>query len=173
MRFGVRIAASAERGKRAARRSGMTEWRIGTAGWAIPRSVADEFPTEGSVLERYAARLNAAEINSSFHRSHRPATYERWAASVPADFRFAVKLPKAITHIRRLVQCADDLAAFATEIAPLEPRRGPVLVQLPPSLAFDIGSADRFFAEARAALGGGSPASPGTPAGSRPRRTAS
>jgi uncharacterized protein YecE (DUF72 family) len=132
----------------------MTEWRIGTAGWAIPRSVADAFPREGGTLERYAARLNAAEINSSFHRSHRPGTYERWAASVPADFRFAVKLPKAITHVRRLVECSDDLAAFAAEIAPLASRRGPVLVQLPPSLAFDADVADRFFAEARETLGG-------------------
>jgi len=132
----------------------MTEWRIGTAGWAIPRATADAFPREGTTLERYAARLNAAEINSSFHRSHRPSTYERWAAGVPADFRFAVKLPKAITHVRRLSGCADELAAFAAEIEPLGSHRGPVLVQLPPSLAFDADVAGQFFAEARAALGG-------------------
>lgn len=150
----MRIAAAGERGKRAARHSGMTAWWIGTAGWAIPRQSAAEFPADGTTLERYAARLNAAEINSSFHRSHRPATYERWAASVPEGFRFAIKLPKAITHVRRLVDCAEPLAAFAAEIAPLAPRRGPVLVQLPPSLAFDAGIAERFFAEAHAALGG-------------------
>jgi uncharacterized protein YecE (DUF72 family) len=56
---------------------------IGTAGWAIPRQYAGEFPSPGSHLERYARRFNAVEINSSFHRPHRRATYERWAR-VPA-----------------------------------------------------------------------------------------
>jgi uncharacterized protein YecE (DUF72 family) len=72
--------------------------RIGTAAWSIPKKHAAPFPTAGSHLERYAAVFNAAEINSSFYRPHRAATYERWAASVPDDFRFAVKVPKAITH---------------------------------------------------------------------------
>jgi uncharacterized protein YecE (DUF72 family) len=72
--------------------------RIGTAAWSIPREHAAPFPVAGSHLERYAAVLNAVEINSSFYRPHRTATYERWAASVPEDFHFAVKIPKAITH---------------------------------------------------------------------------
>jgi uncharacterized protein YecE (DUF72 family) len=64
--------------------------KIGTAGWAIPRDAADSFPVEGTSLARYAGRFDAVEINSSFHRPHRPATYARWSAGVPADFRFAV-----------------------------------------------------------------------------------
>jgi len=113
-----------------------------------------DFPGDGSHLERYAARFNAVEINSSFYRPHRPATYARWAASVPAGFRFAVKLPKAITHERRLVECDDLLTRFADEIAGLEDRRGPVLVQMPPSLAFDTRLADTFFGGARTIIGG-------------------
>jgi uncharacterized protein YecE (DUF72 family) len=132
----------------------MSGWKIGTAGWAIPRQTTGQFPSEGSTLERYAGRFDAAEINSSFHRPHRPATYERWAASVPPDFRFAVKLPKTITHKLRLVDCGDALRSFAEEIAGLGDRRGPLLVQLPPSLAFDAEIAARFFAAARAELGG-------------------
>lgn len=128
--------------------------RIGTAGWSIPRAVADEFPASGAALERYAARFGAAEINSSFHRPHRRATYERWAASVPEDFRFAVKLPKAITHEARLVGCEALLARFAEEIAGLGAKRGPVLTQLPPKLAFDAHAARDFFAQATRMLGG-------------------
>ncbi|WP_375393205.1 DUF72 domain-containing protein [uncultured Sphingomonas sp.] len=105
----------------------------------------DQFPSEGSALKRYAARFDAVEINSSFHRPHRRTTYERWAASVPAAFRFAVKLPKAITHERRLVESAEPLARFAEEVGGLGGKRGPVLVQLPPSLAFDAELADSFF----------------------------
>ena len=133
---------------------GCSSQRVGTAGWAIPSAYRGDFPESGSQLERYATRLNAAEINSSFHRPHRPATYERWAASVPADFRFAVKLPKTITHERRLVDPGDLLARFADEIAGLGEKRGPVLVQLPPSLVFDAGVASAFFREAQVALGG-------------------
>ena len=48
--------------------------KIGTAGWSIPRDVADHFPADGTSLERYSARFPVAEINSSFHRSHRPST---------------------------------------------------------------------------------------------------
>lgn len=132
----------------------MTDVRIGTAGWSIPRQIADRFPAEGSGLARYAARFDAVEINSSFHRPHRRATYERWAASVPADFRFAVKLPRAITHAARLADCAALLTQFADETAGLGEKRGPVLVQLPPSLAFEAGLARRFFALAGDVLGG-------------------
>lgn len=126
---------------------------IGTAGWSIPRGVAGEFPASGTGLERYAARFNAAEINSSFYRPHRRATYERWAASVPDGFRFAVKLPKAITHEARLVDCEPLMARFVEESGGLGKKRGPILVQLPPNLAFDAGTARAFFAMARAMLG--------------------
>lgn len=122
------------------------DFRIGTAGWALPAPVRDSFPAGASNLARYAGRLNAVEINSSFHRPHRRSTYERWAASVPEDFRFAVKLPRAITHERRLRDCEELLARFAEEIAGLGGKRGPVLVQLPPKLAFDAAEADDFFA---------------------------
>src|SRR6476661_9254278 len=85
---------------------------IGCAGWAIPKKHASEFPTEGSHLARYAGRLPAVEINSSFYRPHQPATYVKWAASVPDDFQFAVKVPKAATHDRRLVDVEDILDRF-------------------------------------------------------------
>ena len=65
--------------------------------WSIPKAYGVPFPPSGSHLERYGAVFNAVEINSSFYRPHRTATYERWAASVPEDFRFAVKVPKSAT----------------------------------------------------------------------------
>lgn len=77
------------------------------------------------------------EINSTFHRPHRAATFERWAASVPRAFRFSIKLPRTITHDQRLARSAPLLDAFLTALAPLGPRLGCLLVQLPPSLAFD------------------------------------
>jgi uncharacterized protein YecE (DUF72 family) len=123
--------------------------RIGTAGWIIPRALADRFPGSGSSLQRYAARLNAAEINSTFHRRHRPETFSRWAQAVPAGFRFSVKLPRAITHEKRLLDAAGSLACFIDSIRHLEDRLGAVLVQLPPSLNFDPDIAGAFFRQLR------------------------
>ena len=132
----------------------MRELRIGTAGWSIPRAVADRFPADGTGLKRYAARFKAAEINSSFHRPHRPELYQRWAESVPPGFRFAVKLPKTVTHKQKLVDCEDLLRAFAEEVGGLGDKRGPLLVQLPPSLAFDAELVGSFFGSLAAILPG-------------------
>jgi uncharacterized protein YecE (DUF72 family) len=118
---------------------------IGTAGWGIPRSARSRFPASGSQLERYAARLNATEINSSFYRQHAFSTYERWAAAVPPAFRFAVKFPKHISHDRLLTRAREPLKRFLDETAGLGKKRGPLLLQLPPSFAFDARRVGRFF----------------------------
>jgi uncharacterized protein YecE (DUF72 family) len=128
--------------------------RIGTAGWSIPKAVADRFPGDGTHLERYARVLPCVEINSSFYRPHKPETYARWAASAPAGFRFAIKVPKAITHVRRLNNAADLLDRFLAEAGELGGRLGPLLVQLPPSGRFDAAVAGAFFAELRARFPG-------------------
>jgi uncharacterized protein YecE (DUF72 family) len=129
--------------------------RIGTAGWSIPKEQAALFPPAGSHLERYGAVLNAVEINSSFYRPHRKATYERWSAAVPDDFRFAVKIPKAITHERRLKDAGDLLDRFLSEAGGLGPKLGPLLVQLPPSLDFKDDVSEGFLRELRGRVGGG------------------
>jgi uncharacterized protein YecE (DUF72 family) len=119
--------------------------RVGTAGWSIPRGASSQFDSSGSHLERYARLMPAAEINSSFYRSHARSTYERWAASTPSHFRFSVKVPRVITHEQRLCDSDDAFRRFLDETEGLGERRGPVLVQLPPSFAFDRRVARRFF----------------------------
>ncbi|MRW84915.1 DUF72 domain-containing protein [Pseudoduganella sp. FT26W] len=127
----------------------MTLTRLGCAGWSISREAAPSFDGAGSHLERYAAVLNAVEINSSFYRPHQPQTYARWAGSVPDDFRFSIKLPKTITHERRLKDIAALLDQFAAEAGTLGSKLGCVLVQLPPSLALDMAVADDFLQRLR------------------------
>jgi uncharacterized protein YecE (DUF72 family) len=118
---------------------------VGTAGWSIPASHAARFPGDGTHLQRYARIFDAAEINSSFYRPRRRATYEKWAGSVPDHFRFAVKLPKAITHQARLIDCDLTLDRFLGEATGLGEKLGVLLVQLPPSLVFEPEVADGFF----------------------------
>ena len=89
--------------------------------------------------------LRCAEINSSFHRPHAAQTYAKWAAATPRDFRFSVKLPRTITHDLQLRRARLPLERFLEESAGLGGKRGPLLVQLPPSLAFNPRIAARFF----------------------------
>jgi uncharacterized protein YecE (DUF72 family) len=127
---------------------------LGTAGWTVPRANVDAFPAEGSHLERYGRVLHAVEINSTFHRPHRAATYERWAGSVPDEFRFCLKAPKTITHTARLVNSEPLLDAFLKDAEPLGRKLGCVLFQLPPSFAFDTAVARSFFSALRERYGG-------------------
>ena len=121
------------------------EIRIGCAGWSIPGEHRHFFGEHGSVLERYASRLDAVEINSSFYRPHQARTYARWAASVPEAFRFSVKVPKAITHEHALRGTSLLVDRFLGECLELGDKLGGLLVQLPPRLDFDARNANAFF----------------------------
>ena len=123
----------------------MSRIRIGTAGWSIPKQCANEFPEIGTHLARYSQILSCAEINSSFYRSHRLSTWEKWADSVPEAFRFCVKAPKAITHEVNLVCGPEPLKTFLAEAKILATRLGPILFQLPPKAVFNPTVAETFF----------------------------
>lgn len=119
--------------------------RIGCAGWSLPSRYAALTGAGESMLARYATRFPVVEINSSFYRPHQQRTYERWAASVPAAFRFSVKLPKAISHDAALRGCGPSLDRFLEEVGGLGRSLGGLLLQLPPSHAFDARVAAGFF----------------------------
>ncbi len=118
---------------------------IGTAGWSVPRAVAHRVEAGSSALHRYATRFRAVEINSSFHRPHRPSTYARWAESVPEDFGFSVKIPKTISHQLALVGAGPELDRFLGEASCLGAKLRCLLLQLPPKQELDRRVAGRFF----------------------------
>src|SRR6476620_11086940 len=121
------------------------DMRIGTAGWSIPRASAARFDSDGTHLQRYSRWLRCAEINSSFHRPHAAATYAKWRDSTPPDFLFAVKMPRTITHELTLRNAREPLVAFLLQTYGHARKRGPILVQLPPSLVFDAGLVTDFL----------------------------
>ena len=127
------------------------EIRVGTAGWSIPRAAAFRFDSAGTHLQRYARCLRCTEINSSFHRPHAVATYAKWRESTPEDFRFAVKMPRTITHELKLQDARDSVVTFLAQTDGLAEKRGPILVQLPPSLSFDASVTTRFLEVVRRA----------------------
>ena len=119
--------------------------RVGCAGWSIGTPQRDLFDDGASMLARYATRFDVAEINSSFYRPHRRETWRRWAASVPAGFRFSAKLPRTISHELGLRGAGPALDQFLAEAGGLGRKLGALLLQLPPTLAFDARSASAFF----------------------------
>ncbi|WP_407291538.1 DUF72 domain-containing protein [Stutzerimonas zhaodongensis] len=127
---------------------------LGTAGWSLPRKQWLEFPAQGTLLQRYAGCFSAVEINSAFYRPHRPATYAKWGESVPLGFRFCVKVPKQITHERRLADCTALVDQFLHECGHLGEKLGCLLVQLPPSLDYEPHTASAFIDSLRARYAG-------------------
>lgn len=119
--------------------------RVGCAGWSIATAHQPLFGEGDSMLERYATRFDAVEINSSFHRPHQHRTYERWAAAVPRHFRFAVKLPRQISHEAQLHRSGPLLDTFLEQADGLGSKLSVLLLQLPPSLALDARMAATFF----------------------------
>lgn len=119
--------------------------RIGCAGWGLRSEHKSRFPDAGSHLQRYAAVFNAVEVNSCFYRSHRKATWARWAESTPPSFQFSYKLPRSITHQARLKNVHDPLCRFLDEVAQLGKRQGILLIQLPPSFSFEPHVVGEFF----------------------------
>ncbi len=127
--------------------------RVGLAGWseAVSR-YRSRFPRiTGTGLERYASALNLVEVNVSFYRQVRHSTYEGWAAQTPQDFAFSVKMSRSVTHFARLSGNA-PLDPFWESVAGLGDKLKAVLVQLPPSLAFEAEHAAAFFARMRSAF---------------------
>lgn len=127
----------------------MATIRIGISGWRYTPWRGVFYPPELPQKQElwYASRIfNAIEINGSFYSLQRPAYYRRWHDETPADFIFAVKAPRFITHMKRLRDIATPLANFfASGVFELEAKLGPVLWQLPPSFRYDADVIEPFL----------------------------
>ena len=102
--------------------------------WANRDWVGRSLPHDtapGRELEAYARVCNAVEGNTTFYATPDPGTVERWRAATTPDFRFVFKLPREITHDRRLRDVEGLLRTFLDRVDPLGDRMGPLMVQLP------------------------------------------
>jgi uncharacterized protein YecE (DUF72 family) len=124
--------------------------RVGISGWTYPAWRGDFYP-RGLVhrreLEYAAGRLSTIEINGSFYSLQRPTSYAAWRDQTPDDFVFSVKGGRYITHLLKLRGAETALANFfASGVLALGPKLGPVLWQLPETLAFDADRLADFLA---------------------------
>ncbi|MDT0187588.1 DUF72 domain-containing protein [Microbacterium sp. ARD31] len=123
--------------------------RVGISGWRYAGWRGVFYPTglpQRRELEHAAARLTTIEVNGSFYSLQRPSSWRSWAEQVPDDFLFAVKAPRFITHMKKLVDVEAPLGTFlASGVLSLGPRLGPLLWQLPPNLGFHPDRLAAFF----------------------------
>ena len=123
--------------------------RVGISGWRYAPWRGVFYPTglaQRRELEYASRRLRSIEINGSFYSLQRPSCYQQWYAETPADFVFAVKGGRFISHNKKLKDCEQPLANFfASGVLALEEKLGPVLWQLPPQLGYDADRLARFF----------------------------
>jgi uncharacterized protein YecE (DUF72 family) len=123
--------------------------RIGVSGWRYEpwRGVfyPDDLPQRLEL--HYAASIfPTIEINGSFYSLQRPESWRRWYADTPADFQFAVKGPRFITHMLKLRGVEQPLANFlASGVLALKEKLGPILWQFPPQMRFDPGRFEPFL----------------------------
>ena len=122
---------------------------IGTSGYSYKEWKGTFYPEklpDRQMLRYYGERFRTVEINNTFRRMPNASDLERWADAVPADFRFVLKAPQQITHVRRLND-AGDLVSHLFEVAgTLTERLGPLLFQLPPTLKKDVPRLHAFLA---------------------------
>jgi uncharacterized protein YecE (DUF72 family) len=121
----------------------------GTSGFSYKEWVGPFYPDKlpaKAMLAHYATRLPTVEINNTFYRMPNAAAIEGWRSQVPESFRFAMKAPRRITHIKRLKDCTDDVAYFLNTLGALEPCLGSVLFQLPPHFKRDVARLAAFVA---------------------------
>ncbi|SHF83563.1 DUF72 domain-containing protein [Devosia limi] len=114
--------------------------RTGTAGWVF-EPWRGEFYPPGLVQKRelaYASsRLGTIEINATFRANQKPASFLKWAGEARDGFVFSIKGPQLVTHIKRLKDCAPELANFfASGPLALGDKLGPFIWQLPPNVSF-------------------------------------
>jgi len=134
----------------------MSAW-VGTSGWIYPPWRGDFYPKglpHRQELSYAASRFSSVELNGSFYALQRPTSFYRWAAETPPGFVFSVKGSRFITHLKRLRDVEAPLANFfGSGVLALQDKLGPLLWQLPPTLAFDADRLADFFAGLPASTG--------------------
>lgn len=124
---------------------------VGCPIWSFRGWVGNFYPEKtkaSDYLREYARRLNANEGNTTFYAVPAETTIAQWAAATPETFRFCFKVPKAISHNGILAERAEAAVEFVRIMSQLEPRLGPMFLQLPPSYSPSMMDDLRTFLEA-------------------------
>lgn len=122
--------------------------RIGTSGWSYDHWTGVLYPERTPVAKRlglYVAEFDTVELNASFYRWPRDATFEGWQRRLPEGFTMSVKAHRGLTHFRRLTTPEPWVDRFERCWTALGDRREALLVQLHPAVERDDGLLAHFL----------------------------
>jgi uncharacterized protein YecE (DUF72 family) len=114
--------------------------RIGCSGWGYDDWLGSFYPKDtpkSEYLSLYSKVFDCVEVDSSFYRNPGPATTKSWYKTTPPGFTFTMKMPKRITHEKKLRQVTEQLGWFYASTKELKEKAGPMVAQLPPSIKYD------------------------------------
>ncbi len=121
---------------------------IGTSGYSYKEWKGSFYPEDikpDKMLSFYAEQFSTVEINNTFYRIPQKSVLETWGKQVPEEFRFSIKAPQRITHIKRLKEVEDDNKYFIDVIKTLGKKLGIVLFQFPPYFKKDLELLQNFI----------------------------
>jgi uncharacterized protein YecE (DUF72 family) len=123
--------------------------RIGCSGWIYRHWRERFYPAK--LAQRlwfgfYAGTFDTVELNTSFYHLPAPDTFAKWRDQAPDGFRYAVKAPRFITHMKKLKECREPVEEFIARARNLEHAIGPILYQLPPRWTFNRARLEEFIA---------------------------
>lgn len=115
---------------------------VGTSGWSYSAWLGPFYPKglpQTKWLEYVSHIFDFVEIDSTFYSIPSPFRVKKWLTNTPAEFRFAAKIPKVITHEKAMIDCDRELEFFYSGLAPLKEKLLAFVIQLPPSISYKSG----------------------------------
>ncbi|MGA9583611.1 MAG: DUF72 domain-containing protein [Allosphingosinicella sp.] len=122
---------------------------IGCSGWIYRHWRGLFYPAklpQRLWFDHYAGTFRTVELNTSFYHLPKAETFAKWRDQAPEGFRYAVKAPRFITHMKKLKDCSEPVAEFLGRARNLGETIGPILYQLPPRWTFDRERLEEFIA---------------------------
>jgi uncharacterized protein YecE (DUF72 family) len=109
---------------------------LGTIGWSYNFWRGNFYPnktTPKDYLVYYSSQSNTVEVDSTFYRIPTSSTVVNWKEETPENFRFSLKFPQVITHIKMLKNCQYETDVFLDRANLLGDKLGALLLQFPPN----------------------------------------
>jgi uncharacterized protein YecE (DUF72 family) len=122
----------------------------GTSGFSYKEWLGEFYPEKlpaKGMLAFYATQLPIVEVNNTFYRMPNREAIQGWRSQVPDSFRFAIKAPRRISHLKRLKDCGAEVRVLFAALECLGGALGSLLVQLPPHAKADVAALEGFLAE--------------------------
>ena len=118
----------------------MRNLHLGTIGWSYSFWKGNFYPSKAAAkdfLAYYSTKFSTVEVDNTFYRIPNQQAVANWNEQTPDGFRFSLKFPAVITHVKMLKDCQRETRLFLERAAVLQEKLGPLLLQFPPSFGVE------------------------------------